>query len=513
MGTGRALFLSPALNEAGYQSAESLGLRSVAAVLRARSVEVRVVEECPVPLPAEVEEFASGCRVIGLGALFTRQIPEVMELARRVRSVAPNAHLVIGGQGLEFLWERVLTDCPALDSACMHEGDETIGELWDRVVTGATAAGVPGLYARDRHAIAPGKVRPPVADLDVLPFPWREPDPLRYPDGHVTMATSRGCAAHCTFCQSGNYGNRYHRLPRWRARSAESAVAEISSLVAAHGVKAISFVDDDFLGGDARGRDRALRFAELLAAQSYEVKFSIECRINELDAELLAVLRSVGLRHLLIGVESANEPDLALFAKKTTPEQAEEAIALLRRLGIDFSMGFIMFQPMSDTEGIRTNLEFLKRNKVGSHRRVSNRLEVYPGSPLYSYFKRRGVTFKEERYRLYYEFSDPVITKLYDIYKEILRPFAEIEESCLRSLFQEDTKGSGSDSAVIQSLMSLKDDISSTLVATAIEALEAVTHHKEPATDSPLSLKVSERVSDLNRRLSAVKGGTHVDHG
>ncbi|GAA0963081.1 hypothetical protein GCM10009550_58090 [Actinocorallia libanotica] len=510
--TGRALLLSPAFDKTEYLAAESLGLRSLAAVLRERGADVRLFEECPVPLPREVAEFASDCQVVGVGVLFTRQIPEALELIRKVRSIVPDAHLVIGGQGLEFLWERVLDECPELDSACMHEGDVTLGELWDRVVTGGDLLRIPGLCVRDRGKVALGRVRPPVEDLDSLPFPWREPDPLHYRDGHATAATSRGCAAYCTFCQSGNYGNRYHRLPRWRARSAESVVAEISELVAGHGIRAVSFVDDDFLGGDGRGRDRALRFAELLAAQPYEITFSVECRINELDEEILTVLQAVGLRHLLIGVESANERDLALFAKRTTPEEAEAAIALLRRVGIDFSLGFIMFQPLSDTDGLRVNLEFLRRNRVGSHRRVANRLEVYPGSPLLSYFQRRGVRFREEKYRLYYEFADPVVAKLYGIYRRGLLPFAGVEDSCLRALFREETRGVP-DAARVRGLKSLKDDIAAALVGLAEDSLGMITQNDVLVAESEISTRVSERVAALYGRLLEMEGETHVDHG
>lgn len=54
--------------------------------------------------------------------LFTRQTPDTIEVVRRLRRDAPDAYYMIGGQGLQFLWEDVMRDCPELDSACMYEG-------------------------------------------------------------------------------------------------------------------------------------------------------------------------------------------------------------------------------------------------------------------------------------------------------------------------------------------------------------------------------------------------------
>ncbi|MES9539949.1 radical SAM protein [Actinomadura sp. NPDC000600] len=315
------------------------------------------------------------------------------------------------------------------------------------------------------------------------------------------MSTSRGCAAHCTFCQSGNYGNRYHRLPRWRARSAANVADEVSHLVADHRVQTISFVDDDFLGGDGRGRERAFEFAELLRRRALQITFSIECRINELDAEILSALRDVGLRHVLIGIESANSTDIALFAKKTTNAEAERAIRLLRELDIDFSTGFIMFQPLSEFDGIRTNLAFLAKNRIGTHRRVANRLELYPGAPLSSYFKRRGVTFHEDRYRLYYDFKNPGISVLYRAFQEVLRPFEHVELKGQKELFALATSHGDEDTVHMRELKGVLDDIAAALVSAAFTCLEAVQAEEDPLSAGEIAEDVRQKCAELIERV------------
>lgn len=489
----RALLISPAYDKSLYNSAESLGLRSIAAVLVREGAAVRVVDECPAELPDQVAEYAARARLIGVGVLFTRQLPAALALAAGLRAVAPAAHLTIGGQGVQFLWQRVLEDCPELDSACLYEGDHTVRDLWHRLRAGRPFATVEGLaHRRDGRIVT--AFRPPVADLDELPFPHREEGPRGYPDGHATMSTSRGCTAHCTFCQSGNYGNRHHRLPRWRARSAANVIAEVTRLVHDHGIRAISFVDDDFFGGDGRGRERALEFARLLRHLPHRIRFSLECRINELDAELLRTLRAVGLRRVLIGIEAANDADLVLFAKKTTNARAEDAIRLLRRLGIDFSLGFIMFHPLSSPGGVADNLAFLARNRVGAYRQVVNRLELYPGAPLTGYFHRKGVALHEADYRIEYEFTDPAMNVLRRSFCDVLKPYVPVERRCQAALFQAVVADQADR---IRGLRRIVEDISESLVGHACDCLDRVAAGSEPDKDPALRSAVFERTREL----------------
>ncbi|NKZ05485.1 B12-binding domain-containing radical SAM protein [Actinomadura latina] len=492
----RALLISPAYDASVYTSAESLGLRSVAAALAVEGADVRIVEQCPPEAPSPVNEWAWGARLIGIGVLFTRQIPAALELTASLRSVAPAAHIVLGGQGVQFLWQRVLQDCPALDSVCLYEGEQTVGELWHALRERKSFGTIKGLAHR-RGGTVIAEPRPPVTDLDALPFPHREPGP--YPSGLATVSTSRGCMAHCTFCQSGNYGNRYHRLPKWRARSAANIAAELTNLIREHQITAVSFVDDDFFGGDGQGNERAYELARLLHTLPGGIHFSIECRINELDEPLFQALRAAGLRRVLIGIEAANEADLALFAKKTTNAQAARAISSLRSLDIDFSLGFIMFQPLSSLDAIGENLTFLHRHRVAAHRQLVNRLELYPAAPLTRYFQRKGVELREEGYRIEYEFSDPAVTLLRRAFMEVLKPYIRVERACQAALFQAVTHGQGESS---RRLREHAADICEALSSHALKCWERVAADSDPGQDPALKSEVSEEVRRLTATIS-----------
>ncbi|MEV5847978.1 radical SAM protein [Streptomyces sp. NPDC051985] len=501
-GVRQALLVAPSYDHDAYLGAESLGIRSVAATLLGEGARVTVVDECPAEPSAEVLRAAGGSSLIGIGVLFTRQIPDALALARTFRSASPDAHITIGGQGAYSLWPRMLEECDALDSACLNEAEETVAELWRDVIVGKSPAGVPGMYLRLDDRILFTGPRAPTENLDALPLPFRGCREAVYADGHVTLCTSRGCAAHCSFCQSGNYANRHKGAPRWRYRSAEHVVGEIEQLQRVYGARMFSIVDDDFLGGDGRGIERAREFARLLRDRDLDIRFAIECRISELDSALLTTLREVGLRHVLIGIETANEADIRLYAKRTTPQQAAEAIAMLRKSDIEFSVGFIMFQPLSDLAGIRTNLDFLFANSVGSYRRVVNRLEVYPGAPLVGYFRRKQVCFREESYRMYYEFQDSRVAFLYEAFVKILKPFEELENLVARAVFRMRAEEGPAELHALRRLTETGQDVTRELLTTAYRCLEVAESGGVPVTDKRLVAYAAERVDELRNVLA-----------
>jgi len=434
-----AIFLAPAYDHGEYLSGESLGLRSVAAALDRAGVPVNVVDECRVPLGTGLSERLATALLVGIGVQFTRQIPDAEELAREIRSRWSRPHITVGGQGSSFLWERILHHCDAIDSVCAFESDVTVVELWSRLAGGGDLSSVTGIFHRARGRIRFHGFREPVEDLDLLPLPHRPPD-TSHADHHATISSSRGCAAHCSYCQSGNYGNRYHRAARWRCRSPRRVVEELVFLVNEFDVSAVSFVDDDFLGGDARGRRRAFEIARLLRGADVGLSFSIECRADEVEPDVLGELKRAGLRRVLIGVESGNASDIALYGKGLVPGRVRTALRVLRDLELDFSVGFIMFHPESTPTEVSTNIDFLRENGLGTHRSVTNRLEMYPGSPLVRYFERRGIRFHEESFRLYYEFKDPTVSIAHRLMKELLAPFTELERQIDDLRFAEITR-------------------------------------------------------------------------
>jgi radical SAM superfamily enzyme YgiQ (UPF0313 family) len=282
---------------------------------------------------------------------------ELFGLLEEVKREGLTNHIAAYGYYPTSHFEGILRACAAIDWVIPGEPELVFVELADALDGRGRSSDVEGLARRDGSGNITCSRRKPIEDLDRLPFPVRTEAMFRLPE--VNLQGSRGCYGQCTFCCINPF---YADGSRWRGRSPENIVAEIDMLIAQHGSKDFYFTDPNFFGPGSQGQSRAMRLASLL--KSRNIHFGIEARVNDIHDETMEVLVQAGLRHILIGLESGKDSTLKRLNKMTTVAQNERAIRILRKHSIEPNIGFIMFEPYSTLEDIRTNLEFLQRNNL-----------------------------------------------------------------------------------------------------------------------------------------------------
>jgi radical SAM superfamily enzyme YgiQ (UPF0313 family) len=460
---------------------EHLGLGHLAAVARRDGHEVRIVDATAERLPAArvagavlgasepAGETSATFRpdVVGVSVIFQETIPAAMGLIASLRQAGFDGHIVIGGHPPTFLYKELARDyaggggaaaggaagdgtaaggaagdgaaaggaARTFDSIALGEAEETFAELLRALDTSRDWRGLPGLVAAgdarrlgetaSGGGLGAGVPRPLVADLDTLPFPARDTLPAflaRSPGPRVaSVLRSRGCYGNCSFCDTRAF---YAASPgaAWRVRSAGIVADEVEMLIRDHGVEAIRFWDDNFMGPGKRGRDAAEDLAHELVRRRRsglpEVRFSFECRVTDVDPDLFRLLKEAGLHRLFLGVEAMNQRQLDFFNKKVSVEDNRRALAVLDNLGLDVVIGMIMFDPDTTMTELEANLGFLTesfggwgqvRSKVA---RPWNRLEVYAGTPIEATLREQG-RLKGSYVRYDYDFADPTVGRLY----------------------------------------------------------------------------------------------------
>jgi radical SAM superfamily enzyme YgiQ (UPF0313 family) len=250
----------------------------------------------------------------------------------------------------------VLRQCSAVDSVIIGEAEAPFAALAEAAEP-LYAMELPGVAIRDGSGGITFTKQEPIRDLDSIPFPVRTEALYRIPE--VNILGSRGCYGRCTFCYINGY---YGQGVPWRGRGPENIAAEITAVMEERGKRNFYFTDPNFFGPGQAGQDRALRIAALL--KPLHIHFGIEGRVNDIHDNTVAALVDAGLRHILIGLESGRDESLRRMNKMTTVAQNEHALRILRKHGIEPNVGFIMFEPDSSLEDIRTNFEFLKRNDL-----------------------------------------------------------------------------------------------------------------------------------------------------
>ncbi len=372
----------------GPELEENLTLRYLKGALEAERHQVRIVEFAS---PREIDRAAgeiarSGAQVAGFSMVFTRRAREFARLVARCREMGFEGMTIAGGHFAAFHAERLLQDLPQLDAVAIGEGETMLCDIarGDRPLEC-----IPGLVIRKGASILRTGPRAPVDDLDSLPWPDHRRPFDRYLDlPIVNMLGSRGCTHACGFCSIA----AWHRLSggrRYRQRSAAGIAAEMGCL-AREGVRVFNFHDDNFLGNSrAENLARSLSLREELRKQKVgKIAFQIKARPDEIDPEVFALLRSMGLFRVFLGIEAGTETSLENLGRGQKLGDNVRALEILNGLDLHVAFNLLVLNPESTFEDFCGNVRFLREHLVNPMNFC--RTEIYEGTPLERRLRREG---------------------------------------------------------------------------------------------------------------------------
>jgi hopanoid C-3 methylase len=138
------------------------------------------------------------------------------------------------------------------------------------------------------------------------------------------IKTSFGCPYHCKFCFCRKItGDKYFTRPL------SDVIDELSSIKE----EEIYIVDDDFLVS----LDRTEKFIRLLKERGIRKKFLIYGRADFIakNPDLIKDFKQVGLRTVIVGLESFEDNELIGFNKQTDSNTNKLAMSVLNRYKVD----------------------------------------------------------------------------------------------------------------------------------------------------------------------------------
>lgn len=293
-----------------------------------------------------------------LTSAYTASYPAAMRLLKLAKETLPGVVTGIGGVHAHFMYEEVLTrDGDAVDYVLRGEGEVTVPELMTCLVAGDDPAKVSGIaYRDDTGAVHATPARPFIQDLDSMPTAWDLVDWDLYkfyplPKTKLAiMSTSRGCDQACTFCSQQVFWNR-----TWRARSAESIVAEMEMLRDRFGVGVVMFSDET----PTLDADRWYRFLDLLIEREVGSHILMETRVDDVlrDEAKMERYRAAGVDHVYVGVERTDQNSLDMFKKNTSVQMGKQAIDILGAHDIISETSLVLGLPDDTAETIEATFE------------------------------------------------------------------------------------------------------------------------------------------------------------
>ncbi|MEJ2183890.1 MAG: hopanoid biosynthesis associated radical SAM protein HpnJ [Nitrospirota bacterium] len=313
-------------------------------------------------------------------------------VAERLKQEYPHIRVGFVGPHAIMRPDETLSVSSALDFVATGEYEYTVKE----VAEGVPLERVQGLAFRKGGRIERTADRPPVEDLDALPFvtdvyarDLRIEDYfigyLEHP--YLSFYTGRGCRSRCTFCLwPQTIGGRVYRV-----RSPGNVYDEVAlGRKLFPQVRELFFDDDTFTGDFARAEEIARRVGKLGITWSCNARATV-------PRSTLGKLKDSGLRLLVVGFESGNQQILNNVKKGITLEQARRFVRDCHDLGILIHGTFILGLPGETPETIEQTIRFAR--DIDPWSLQVSLAAPYPGTELYEQALREG-WLKEEGDRL-----------------------------------------------------------------------------------------------------------------
>jgi len=365
----------------GAELEENLGLRYMAAVLEKCGHQVELV---PFNTGHDITSAVSRIMAFqadlaGFSMVFTGRAREFCRLASALRGAGYQGHLNAGGHFACLNCETLLQDFPAFDSVALGEGEKIISALANSL---GDPSGVAGLCYRAQDgsiALNPSSGNP--QDLDSLPFPKRTTFHSYFGKPIANILSSRGCYADCAFC-SINAWYKHGGGKKFRLRSVENLVEEMSGLYHHHGIRIFNFHDDNFFHPDPK--QAVQRFDALRLGLRQEgvqgIAFAVKARPDSITPESIEILDDLGLFRVFLGVENASLRGLRNLNRKCELNNILSALRILNDFDIHVAYNLLMFEPDTELEDILINLRFMERHMDNPFNFC--RAEVYSGTGL-----------------------------------------------------------------------------------------------------------------------------------
>ncbi|MCK9400218.1 MAG: cobalamin-dependent protein [Bacteroidales bacterium] len=254
---------------------------------------------------------------------YITHIPVIIQYCIAAKLIKKNIITIVGGVHVEKFPEDINHE--AIDYRVVRNATRSFPQLFD-FLTGKSHF-PPGILKTDE-----------LLDEDNLPeYDFYNPVPERtltekyrskyfyvFHNKVALIKASFGCPYHCKFCFCRVItGDKYY------ARPLNEVMDEISSIRE----KEIYIVDDDFLISVSRTKE----LIRLLKERGIKKKYLVYGRADFIAAnhELIKEFKEVGLRTVIVGLESFEDIELNDFNKQTNSNTNKLAMAVLNKYKVD----------------------------------------------------------------------------------------------------------------------------------------------------------------------------------
>jgi hopanoid biosynthesis associated radical SAM protein HpnJ len=282
--------------------------------------------------------------------------------------------------------DKALDQCFAIDFICRREFDLSIVEY----ANGKPLDEILGVSYKDANGVIqhnPDRAQLTPEQLDEMPWATeiyrRDLDVTRYNvpfllHPFVSLYTTRGCPAQCTFCLWPQTLSGH----AWRKRSTDDVAAEMKQAKELFPEVKEFFFDDDTFNIQ---KSRTIELCEKL--KPLGLTWSCNSRVTT-DYDTLKAMKEAGCRLLIVGFESGDPQILKNIKKGATVQRARDFVKDCHDLGLVIHGDFILGLPGETRRSIRNTIRFAKQ--LDCETIQVSIAHAFPGTELFDFVEKNG---------------------------------------------------------------------------------------------------------------------------
>jgi len=303
-----------------------------------------------------------------------------------IKETYPAIKIAFVGPPVTTSPSKALNQCSAIDFICRREFDLAIVEY----ANGQPLNEILGISYKDSNGVIqhnPDRAQLTPEQLDEMPWATeiyhRDLDVTRYNvpfllHPFVSLYTTRGCPAQCTFCLWPQTLSGH----AWRKRSTDDVAAEMKQAKELFPQVKEFFFDDDTFNIQ---KSRTIELCEKL--KPLGLTWSCNSRVTT-DYDTLKAMKEAGCRLLIVGFESGDPQILKNIKKGATVQRARDFVKDCHDLGLVIHGDFILGLPGETRRSIRNTIRFAKQ--LDCETIQVSIAHAFPGTELFDFVEKNG---------------------------------------------------------------------------------------------------------------------------
>ncbi len=285
---------------------------------------------------------------------WTGAMPFTAEFVREYKKRNPEVKIVLGGNNATFVPNETLGLIKEIDFLVRGEGQNTILELVDALFKNKKVNNIKGISLRKNNKIVNNSDRELIKDINKLPLLDFSSFQDFKSDNFALMA-SIGCPYNCSFCSCPGFWKKY------RFYSVDYMIKQIKLLQRLFGDIKIDFWDSNITMNKKWGKS----FCNRLIKDKMNIEWFSYSRIDNVNSEILNLMKRAGCRTLFFGIESLNPKTVEFYNKtkdgKNYVKNNLKTFEILNKTEIDTILSFVIGAPSETRKEMLAYLNDIKK--------------------------------------------------------------------------------------------------------------------------------------------------------